>query len=299
MYARRGAAVCVVGRRAELLNGVREECSRENLLHARAHTESKRGVTSAEDERLRKDGKWCLAVVADCSDSHDMMRVYEAVDSAWGRLDTVILTVGVSSVLPFMSIAKAAGSDNTNNTGTSAKGLQRVHDVALRSLQGNFFGVLLSAAAFIPLLERTSSSPSILLVSSVASLIPAPTRALYAATKSAALLFFQSLSIEHPAIVFSSVLPASIEGDFRASAVDAPVLSSATGNHEERGEEGKGKKTEKKLKRDLVVRTCIDAVDYGTRTAWIPGWYRIAHALYWIWPAFIESSARKKYGYSV
>ncbi|KAF9519945.1 hypothetical protein BS47DRAFT_1336680 [Hydnum rufescens UP504] len=44
--------------------------------------------------------------------------------------------------------------------------------------QGNFFGVLLSAAAFIPLLERTSSSPSILLVSSVASLIPAPTRAL-------------------------------------------------------------------------------------------------------------------------
>lgn len=153
----------------------------------------------------------------------------------------------------------------------------------------------------IPLLERTSPSPSILLLSSVASLIPAPTRALYAATKSAALLFFQSLSIEHPAIAFSSVLPASIEGDFRGSAVDAPTPSTATNNREEEvdGQEGKKKKPEKKLRRDAVAQASIDAVDFGTRTAWMPGWYRIAHALYWIWPAFIERGARKKYGYTV
>jgi short-subunit dehydrogenase len=149
------------------------------------------------------------------------------------------------------------------------------------------------------MLECTSPSPSIVLLSSVASLIPAPTRALYAATKSAALLFFQSLSIEHPAIVFSSVLPASIEGDFRSTAVDTPVSSTSavTGNKE--GQDEKKAKTEKKLKRDTVAQACIDTVDYGTKVVWLPGWYRIAHALYWIWPALIERGARKKYGYTV
>ncbi len=52
-------------------------------------------------------------------------------------------------------------------------------------------------------MTRTSASPSILLVSSLAALVPAPTRGLYAATKASSLLLYQALSIEHPRIAFT------------------------------------------------------------------------------------------------
>lgn len=80
-------------------------------------------------------------------------------------------------------------------------------------------------------------------MSSVAAVIPAPTRTLYAASKSSSLILFKALSIEHPQIRFTTVLPATvspfpiiparlnhthlnnkIEGDFRASAVDGGVV---------------------------------------------------------------------------
>ena len=49
---------------------------------------------------------------------------------------------------------------------------------------------------------------------------PAPTRTLYAATKAASLLLYQALSIEHSKIAFTYILPSTVEGDFRAGAVD-------------------------------------------------------------------------------
>src|SRR5436190_13153897 len=81
-------------------------------------------------------------------------------------------------------------------------------------------GRLKSVSRQIPFLINTSSSPSILLLSSVGAVIPAPTRTLYGSTKAASLLLYQALSIEHPSISFTFVLPGTIEGNFRASAVD-------------------------------------------------------------------------------
>lgn len=141
----------------------------------------------------------------------------------------------------------------------------------------------------IPLLQSSSTKPSILLLSSVAAVIPAPTRALYAATKSASLLLFQSLAIEHPRISFSLVLPASIEGNFRAGAVDIPASSAPPPPTLTTTKVGK------LLTRTDVAARCISAVDHGDRTVWLPGWYRYAHALYWLMPSVIERGARKKY----
>lgn len=136
------------------------------------------------------------------------------------------------------------------------------------------------------MLLRTSASPSILLVSSVAAIIPAPTRALYAATKASSLLLFQSLAIEHPQIAFSFILPATIEGNFRASAVDAgPVREADPNKHG--------------LKTEYVAEKCIDAVDRAITgnvvLPWFP--YGIGHHLYYLWPSFIEKQARKKYNF--
>jgi short-subunit dehydrogenase len=91
--------------------------------------------------------------------------------------------------------------------------------------------------------------------------IPAPTRTLYGSTKSASLLLYQSLSIEHPDIHFSFVLPSTVEGDFRAGAVDGRKV-------DETGPTKDG------LKRMVVARKCIRAVDWGVKSVFMPGYYR-------------------------
>src|SRR6266446_6405363 len=125
------------------------------------------------------------------------------------------------------------------------------------------------------MLSNTSKSPSIVLVNSLASVIPAPTRTLYASTKAASLVLYQALSIEHPNINFTFLMPATVEGDFRASAVDnGPVRELDPTAHG--------------LKREDVARRCIAAADNGEKTVFMPPFMRFGHLLYWIWPAFIE-----------
>lgn len=94
-------------------------------------------------------------------------------------------------------------------------------------------------------------------------MIPAPTRTLYGSTKTASLLLYQSLSIEHPYIHFSFVLPSTVEGDFRAGAVDGGKVREADPN---KGGLGRG----------LVARECVRAVDHGMKTVFIPAYYRWA-----------------------
>lgn len=136
------------------------------------------------------------------------------------------------------------------------------------------------------MLTRTSPSPSILLVSSVAALLPAPTRALYASTKASSLLLYQALAIEHRDIAFTFILPATIEGNFRASAVDSgPVREADPNKHG--------------LKTEYVAARCVDAVDRGVRGSvflpYIP--FGLALHLYYIWPSFVERGAAKKYNF--
>lgn len=136
------------------------------------------------------------------------------------------------------------------------------------------------------MLTRTSSSPAILLVSSAAAFIPAPTRALYASSKAASLLLYQALAIEHRSIAFSFVLPSTIEGNFRASAVDAGPVREADPN-----------KTG--LKTEYMAQRCIDAVDRRvTGNIVIPWFFNIGHMVYLFWPSLIERAAAKKYNFA-
>ncbi|KAK6201816.1 hypothetical protein LQW54_009311 [Pestalotiopsis sp. IQ-011] len=249
-YADRGARVCVVARRGDEISALAKEC-----------------------------GNQCIWHVADFSNADDVVRIRDMLLDQWQGLDTLHICAGVSALQPIMALTGAQpGGDAT------ASGIETAAGIAGRATQGNFNGPLVSALAFIPMLTRTSSSPSILLVSSVAAIIPAPTRALYAATKAASLLLFQSLAIEHPQIAFTFILPATIEGNFRASAVDAgPVREEDPNKHG--------------LKIDYVARRCIDAVDRAVTGNVILPWfpYTIGQYLYHIWPSYIEKRAREKY----
>ncbi|OTB09859.1 hypothetical protein K445DRAFT_323547 [Daldinia sp. EC12] len=254
-YAARGARLCLVARREEQLSNLAREC-----------------------------GEKCFWVVADFSNVEDMVRVRERVISEWNGLDSVHICAGVSAVQPVMSLAGVKPEDENDASNID---IQKAFNLAARATQGNFYGPFVAAVTFIPLITRTSASPSILLASSVAAVVPAPTRALYAATKASSLLLFQSLAIEHPKITFTFILPATIEGNFRASAVDADSATRNAGPNQDG------------LKVDYVAKRCVDSMDKQVRgnvvIPWFP--YRIAQYLYNIWPSLIEGQARKKYNF--
>jgi NAD(P)-dependent dehydrogenase (short-subunit alcohol dehydrogenase family) len=254
-YGVRGARVCIVARRSAPLFELAGEC-----------------------------GPKCLPIIGDFTDAAAMDRVREGILRQWSGLDTMHVCAGVSAVQPVMALTGIRSS----NEDAPVTGIQRAAEMAGLTTQGNFVGPLMAALAFIPMLKRTSDSPAILLVSSVAAVIPAPTRALYAATKAASLLLFQSLAIEHPEIAFTCVLPATIQGNFRSSAIDADP-NQRTGETNKKG-----------LSVDYVAGRCIDAVDRGLRgnvvIPWFP--YQVAHHLYHLWPSFIEKKARRKYDFT-
>lgn len=300
LYAARGARVCVVARRAELLDTLVRECG---------------GGDGDGDEDRR-----CLSVVADAAQPDDMVRVRDALLDAWGGLDTLHLCAGVSALQPVLALARTTttGPDDADADADPA-GVRAAVDIAARATQGNFVGPLVVALTLvrcppprsprltrcivfaaclastpllinpargpqIPMLQRTSAAPAILLVSSLAAVVGAPTRALYAATKASSLLLYQSLAIEHPRIAFSFVLPSTIEGDFRASAVDAGPVREDDPN-----------KTGLKIA-DVAAR-CVDAVDRRvTGNTFLPRWpYFLAPLIYTLWPSYVEKQARKKY----
>ncbi|KAJ0163159.1 11-beta-hydroxysteroid dehydrogenase-like 3 [Colletotrichum tanaceti] len=250
-YAARGALVCVVARRADEIATLAKEC-----------------------------GEKCIWHVADFGNVDDLVGLRSRLDKEWQGLDTLHVCAGVSALQPVMALTGTKSAEED----ADAAGIQTAVDIAGRAVAGNFNGPLTSALTFIPMLTRTSKSPSILLVSSVAAVIPAPTRALYAATKASSLLLFQSLAIEHPKIAFTHVLPATIEGNFRASAVDSgPVREDDPNKHG--------------LKIGYVAEKCISSVDGGvTGNVLLPKFpYAIVQYLYLLWPSFIEGQARKKY----
>ncbi|KAG6895828.1 hypothetical protein C0992_012230 [Termitomyces sp. T32_za158] len=205
-----------------------------------------------------------LGVVADFANAEDMVMLRETLQKEWQGVDTLIVTAGVSALQPLMDVAGVeANSCGTSFTPSHASidGIKRAVNISAAAARGNYTGPLVAAVTFIPLLISSSPSPSILLVSSLGAVIPPPTRTLYASTKAASLVLYQALSIEHPSIAFTCVLPATVEGDFRASAVDAGRVREVDPNKHG-------------LKRVDVARRCIEAVDAGERTVFMPSTMR-------------------------
>ncbi|KAF9046539.1 hypothetical protein BJ165DRAFT_1173104 [Panaeolus papilionaceus] len=268
-YARRGARVCIVGRRKELVDEVEGECT------------AQRNAVLGIRGPIYEEGKAVIGTVGDFTSAEDMVRLRELIEKEWKGIDTLVVSAGVSALRPLMEVA---GVENAEEQAT-LDGIQNSINVSNAAIKGNFTGPLVAAVTFVPLLTKTSASPAILLVSSLAALIPAPTRTLYAATKAASLLLYQALSIEHPKVTITNVVPSTVEGDFRTSAVDGGKVREAD-------------PSKTGLKRVAVAKRCLDAVDGREKTVWMPGTMRWAHLLYWFFPAFVEGKARKKYNFT-
>ncbi|KAF9257760.1 NAD(P)-binding protein [Marasmius fiardii PR-910] len=258
-YVSRGAKVCIVGRSEDKLKEAVIECK----------------SLSSKDS--------VIGFAADFANVRDMTDLRKSLENEFKGLDTIIVAAGVSAVRPLLDITGIEYSTQD----ASSEGIERTVAAANAALKGNYTGPLIAAVTFIPLLKRTSSSPSILLISSLGAVIPAPTRTIYGSTKSASLILYQSLAIEHPSIRFSFILPSTVEGDFRASAVDVDDEGAQPPSWNSEG-----------LKIHNVAQRCIAAVDRGEKLVFVPATMQLGHLLYWLWPSFIERKAMKKYGFA-
>nr|VWO95902.1 N/A [Ganoderma boninense] len=275
-YATAGARVCIVGRREHELNAVADECA---SLHPRA------AVGGAPGER--GSGGDTFPVVADFTSPEDMVALRKKLEERWSGLDTLVVCAGVSALRPLLEVA---GLDRKHGECSppqaSAEGVQHAVDVAHAAIRGNYIGPLVCAVTFIPLLSSTSAAPSIALISSLGAVIPPPTRTLYASSKASSLALYQALSVEHPTIKFTFVIPSTVEGDFRASAVDGGKVREADPNKHG-------------LKRTAVAKRSIQAMDWGEKFVFMPWAFgRIAHFLYWVTPSIVEHFAARKYNFT-
>ncbi|KAJ7769902.1 hypothetical protein B0H16DRAFT_235541 [Mycena metata] len=279
-YARLGVrGVCVVGRRVDKVAEVVQECEIEV-------GKSKSGKGAKTE---------VLGIAGDFADPGDMVEVRRRVEEAWGGLDTLIVAAGVSALRPLMEVAGAPTSES-GSVGKDA--IQHVVDVTGSATRGNYIGPLVAAVTFIPLLQHSSPRPALLLLNSLAAAIPAPTRGIYASTKAASLHLYQAIAIEHPKIAVSLVLPSTVEGDFRRGAVDAAVFGASNAD----GGDGMSAVRESDpnkhgFKREVVAQRCVDAIERGEKNVFMPGAVGLGHLLYWVWPAFVEPWASRKYKY--
>ncbi|KAL7421098.1 hypothetical protein Q5752_003982 [Cryptotrichosporon argae] len=234
-YARRGARVCLVARRADALEEVRNELVALGLRADRV-----------------------LVVPADVTSTADLLDVRARVAAAWGGFDTLHILAGVPSTSTLMQIAgvdlsaaQPAPAPSTSSAATSpptarrafsdaaqpfllahevptAAGLDALAAEARALSEINYVGTVLALACFLPLLASASPSPAVHHLSSVAATIPAPRRALYSATKAAALMAVEACRVEcaGAGVRFFSLLPGTIDNGFRHK-----TATSASGGH--------------------------------------------------------------------
>ncbi|KAI6103359.1 hypothetical protein EDD16DRAFT_1730754 [Pisolithus croceorrhizus] len=121
----------------------------------------------------------------------------------------------------------------------SPEGIQHAVNAAQAAINGNNLGPLVATVTF-----HCSGDPP-------------PTRSINASTECSSLMLHQVLRIEHPSINFTFFLPATIEGNFRASVVDYPP--NRTGSPKVREEDP----NKNGLKREELARRCKCAIDRG------------------------------------
>lgn len=148
-----------------------------------------------------------------------------------GGLDTLHIIFGASALKSLLGVAGVEPKTASTPYAT-LEGVQNTLEAASKIHNINVASTAAVLATFIPLLQLTSAAPSIVLLSSVAALVPPPTRALYAASKAAQLQLFQAVKVETDAqaefpgsskrqkVKFLAMAPATIRTAFRMGAID-------------------------------------------------------------------------------
>ncbi|WFD45179.1 hypothetical protein MPSI1_003857 [Malassezia psittaci] len=250
-YLERGAAeIVIVGRRQDALERVRDSALKQ--FHVDRANTSKVHVFAA-----------------DCTTSKDVIQLRDFVQAKLGGLDTLQIVFGVTSILPILGLAnvdpKNLNSSNTESTQVHAdqSGLDSIANAVQFSSDGNIKGTALVLGAFIPILQSTSIDPRVVATGSIAGIIPAPTRAIYCATKSAQHYLLESIALECETQAGEAILGTNqrralvrflilVPGPIRNSFVKTYAVDSASGPRDNR---------KNALDVDYVVKETLNTVD--------------------------------------
>ncbi|KAF9429134.1 hypothetical protein BGZ76_001759 [Entomortierella beljakovae] len=246
------------------------------------------------------------SIQGDVTSSEDVRRItIESLKALKGGIDTLIICAGIISVLPFSQLA---GIDNAkSDTATTSSSSEEADDfshlmpsdpqealnASLKIMNLNYHAPLNLTSHFLPALTRTSVAGNIIVVSSMAGKLGAPTRSIYCASKHAAQGFFDSLGmeVERTGVHVGIMSPGTVETDLRQSAVDLPKAGSTS-------EENKNAGTKKGA---MSAKACAEAIVHGSdlrqHEVLMPWFYRASVFLNLISPGLVRFLAKKKYGY--
>ncbi|KAG2228037.1 hypothetical protein INT45_012061 [Circinella minor] len=270
-YASRGAKLMLFARRTSLLQSLSQECQQA-------------GSDQVE------------FMAGDVIQTNDLERLVELTKHKLGGIDTVVYCAGLISVRPFLDSCgiKVSSSSTTPSTFQVHQEEQQEnsassHDNALECITNvNYMAAVRLCRLVLPILIETSVAPNIVIISSLAGKVGAPTRALYAASKHSLHGFFDSLrvEVERYNVHIAIVCPGTVDTELRKTAVDigkddnGPIAGSTRG----------------KLSPGAVAQRTIDASDQREREVYIPALFGYLA----IWTKLIASrwvdwAAKKKY----
>ncbi|CCU99249.1 unnamed protein product [Malassezia sympodialis ATCC 42132] len=199
--------------------------------HERTEAELQRmlqGMRAWLHEQPEASARWWDAIelyVADCTNVGDIHRLQTRIAEEFGGIDTLYLVFGALWTQSLLGIAGTDPTADRHATGPTREGLQTVSDSVRAINDANITGTALVLSALLPRLQTNSKAPYVCIVGSLASLVPAPTRSMYCATKSAQQMLVQSVAAEcasqakingYAHVHFVVLAPSTVQTSFRS-----------------------------------------------------------------------------------
>lgn len=268
-----------------MLVGRRSDSLREVKMSLIAAQETEEGKARAEQLQL---------FVADCTDEEDVLRLSLAISQDFGGLDTLYIVFGVictQSLLALENMDPVMGAKTIDPT---LQGLLTISETTRQSNAANISGTALVLAALIPYLQTKSKRPYVAVIGSLAALVPAPTRALYCASKAAQQMLVQSVAAECASqariagrnlVRFVVLAPSTVATSFSTRMTVGPKNT-------------RSRSLKKMLSPESVGNTVVECVDRN-KTGVVPMPYK--YFLVWLLapllPGLVERGAHRRYEY--
>ncbi|KAG0251110.1 hypothetical protein DFQ27_008981 [Actinomortierella ambigua] len=302
IYASRHAHLVLVARRKQLL---------DTLISDELHTTA--GSVHA--------------IQADITNHDDVQRLTrESLTVLRGGVDTLIICAGVISVLPFeqlagidstapaaapstiaptvATIATTTTTSPSSSSSTTTTLQEQIDQLLPKSamaavaasraiMEINYHAPLNLASHFLLALKQSSRAGNIIVVSSMAGKVGAPTRSIYCGSKHAAQGFFEALGleVERAGVHVGIVSPGTVDTDLRLSAVDLPKEDQDVNMAVAAGTK----------KGAISARICaegiIDCSDERKSEVLLPWFYNVSLYLELLSPRLVRYLAKKKYGF--
>ncbi|WFD31359.1 hypothetical protein MSPP1_002394 [Malassezia sp. CBS 17886] len=278
--ARGSYNIMLVAQRADALRHVKEQLVNEQTTQA--------GRELASQMHL---------AVADCTSETSVLGLEMLVSRDFGGIDTLYIVPGTMCIQSMLAVAGMDPVNGSTSAEPTEQGMAAVASVVQQSNDLNLKATALLLTALVPRLQTNSTRPYVAVIGSLASLIPAPTRALYCATKSAQQQLVLSMAIEcetqakYPGralVRFVVLAPSTVRTSFGKNLGITGV--------DDRGANYASDSSA--MSSDDVAATAVESVERGlTGVVPVPSKFWYAWLLYPLLPRILARGAHRRYKY--